>query len=364
MKKALIFTAAILVGVGVALIYHFFESIVHGSIDYIWYSLLNTDDRRWLVVPALIILSLAYFGAQHVFDLASESHESHGFGDVPKPSIINFIKVLGIGFLSLVAGASLGPEAILVPAAMIFGAYVGAKVFKDSKASKILGAAGFIALFAAFFHSFIIGLLSILLVKKKAKAKLNFELLLIAILAAGSCYLAVKALSSPTYFDFPSYSWRLSFSSLLACLVLLVAGGLVTYAINFANAGFKKVHKAINIKAWWHKSLVAAVGLSLLYLAGGPLIEFTGNKSIEPMLHQAPSLGFIGLLWILITKIGAISWSKTLGYRGGMVFPTIFLASVLVAISQVFINDINFIYGLIAALAGALIADSRVKVLI
>ena len=85
---------------------------------------------------------------------------------------------------------------------------------------------------------------------------------------------------------------------------------------------------------WWLRGLVAASGLSALYLLGGPLVEFTGNKSIVPMLNQAASLGAIGLIWLVVIKTATISWSKAMGYRGGLIFPTVFIASTLVAIAQ------------------------------
>ncbi len=100
-----------------------------------------------------------------------------------------------------------------------------------------------------------------------------------------------------------------------------------------------------------------------LYLLGGSLVEFTGNKSIVPMLGQAASLGAIGLIWLAIVKTVAISWSKAMGYRGGLVFPTVFIASVLVAIAELQVHELNFIYGLIAVMAGVLAAERRANIL-
>jgi hypothetical protein len=81
------------------------------------------------------------------------------------------------------------------------------------------------------------------------------------------------------------------------------------------------------------------------------------------MFEQAPSLGLLGLLWIIAIKILAICWSKAIGYRGGMIFPTIFVAAVMVAIVQLYAHDFNFIYGLVAVIAGALVANRRTHVL-
>ena len=82
------------------------------------------------------------------------------------------------------------------------------------------------------------------------------------------------------------------------------------------------------------------------------------------MFNQAASLGFVGLFWVLFVKLAAISWSKTMGYRGGMIFPTIFVASVLVALSEIVFHDVNLIYGLLAVLVGAFTADKKVKILL
>ncbi len=355
----------VLVGAAVALTYYFFEQAVHKTIDFIWHDLFDTNEQRLMVVPLALALGLAYFGAQHLLDPKSEKHESHGLGDVPKPTIKNFLMVLGVGFLSLVAGASLGPEAILVPASMILGTYIGSKAFKsDDSTVKILGAAALIALFAAFFHSFAVGLLSILLLKKKAKIKLTPPILLVAILAAGSSALVVKALSAPVFFDLPNYSWHLDFSNIVVIAILGTAGWFTTYLIGYTHDNSEKIKKKLAEKQWWYKGLAASIGLSVLYLLGGNLVEFTGNESIRPLLQQASSLGFIGLAWIFIVKICCIGWSKAMGYRGGMIFPTIFVATTLVAICQIFITDANYIYGLLAVMAGVIAADSRVKILL
>src|SRR5690606_31307674 len=99
-----------------------------------------------------------------------EKQTTKGLGSEPKPTFSNLAKVLGIGFLSLFAGASLGPEAVLVPASTITGAMVGLTFISNNKASvKTLGIAGFSALFAAFFSSMFAGLLGLLLALKESK---------------------------------------------------------------------------------------------------------------------------------------------------------------------------------------------------
>ena len=365
MERAKILLTTFVIGLGVALTYYLFEGAVHQSIQLIWNDWLNTGATRWLVVPACLVIGLLYFGVQHRLDPRSEGHESHGLGDTPSPTATNFTKVLAIGFMSLLAGASLGPEAILVPACTILGSYIGLTLIDaDKQTSKLLGMAGFIALFAAFFNSFWAGMFGLLLVRKRANLKLSLGLVIVAVVAAASTVWLLGILDTKAYVSLPPTTWHFDIRSLFALIVLLGAGYAVTYGIGWVHQAAHAARQHVQQLPWWGLSIVASSGLAALYLLGGSLVEFTGNKSIIPMLHQAAGLGTLGLLWLVVVKIAAIGWSKALGYRGGMIFPTIFVASVLVAIAHNEVNELNFIYGLLAVLIGALVADRKVNILV
>ncbi len=364
MKQLKLICGLVITGITVALTYHVFENAVHGSIDLIWNDWFNTASNRLLVVPLCVVLTFVYFGAQHFFDRSAEHKESSGLGDMPTPTIVNYLKILAIGFLSLVAGASLGPEAVLVPACMVLGAYVGKQLFKgDKELIGLLAAAGMIALFTAFFHSFLVGVLSLALVVKQANMKLKPQLVLVAALASASSWLTLKAVSGEAYIELPPYSWALNTESVLLSLALVAGGFAAIFGMDKAHAFFVQCRQSFIKQNWWLNALVAGLGLSALYLLGGALVEFTGNQSIVPLFEKAPELGLAGLVWILIIKITAISWSKAIGYRGGMIFPTIFVAATLVAIVQIYVHDYNLIYGLIAVLVGAFAANHKTHIL-
>lgn len=127
---------------------------------------------------------------------------------------------------------------------------------------------------------------------------------------------------------------------------------------------FVKFRSKVKITQWWQLSIVASLGLAILYLIGGPLVQFTGNASIQPLLSQAESLGLLTVVVIFVVKILAISWSKAMGYRGGLIFPMIFVASSLVAISQLLFSHISFGIGLIAVMAGVIIAERKANILL
>jgi H+/Cl- antiporter ClcA len=355
------------VGIVVALTYFLFEAAVRNSIHYIWISVFNSQNLCYEVLPLAVIGALIFFGLQHRLDPGSQNYETRGLGGNPiTPTLKNLGIILGLGFLSLVGGASLGPEAILVPASVLIGAGIGSRLFKTNhEASQGLAAAALMALMAAFFHSFIIGVLSVFLVMQQSKTKLSPGLVLVAVVSSASSYLTLHLIDpSNRYFNFPVLTWRVAFIDLFVGLILIVAGYLATYALKYAHSAFVRLRSRASLSQWWQLAIAAGVGLGLFYLLGGPLVEFTGNESIAPLVAQASSLGIIGVLIVLLVKLLVIGWSKAIGYRGGLIFPMIFVASALTSLLQLGFRDLSFGTGLIAALSGILMAERKAKILL
>jgi H+/Cl- antiporter ClcA len=367
MNKVKTLLSCALVGVLVAIVYTFFEKAVHGSINFIWDTTFDTDNARWIVMPLSLFISLIFFGLQHYLDPKSENKEEHSLGGGKiNASLKNLGAVLLIGYFSLLAGASLGPEAILVPASTITGAYVALKLFKNNqKLSKTLVAASVVALFTAFFHSFFVGVLSLLLIKKISGFKISRELIIVGIVSAASSYFTLQ-LVDPTnsYFKFPEFNLRVAIIDIVAGIFLIAAGYMATFSLKYIHKYVQVIRAKSKVEIWWKQAIIASLGLSIIYIIGGPLIEFTGNESIVPLIDESASLGVVGLLLVLVTKLFAVGWSKAMGYRGGLIFPMIFVACVLVAISQIYFVDSNFWAGFFAAMIGILAAEKKAKVLL
>ncbi len=367
-NKLKILISCFIVGIAVALTYYCFEFIVHHSINYLWVDLFNSDKNRYMVVPAAVIFGLIFFALKHKFFGDSDNKEQHGLGEGNvRPSVKAFFAILLVGYFSLIAGASLGPEAILVPACLTAGAIIGKRLIAgENNSGKIVSAAAIIALFASFFHSFIIGLLSLLLVKKVAGAKITPALLLIAVIASAAATVTLNIIEPETANDFrlPNNSLEIKLEDSLIAIILFAAGYFSTIVLKQIYIVFEKAKSRIGKHQVFATALVASFGLSIIYLLGGPLIEFTGNESIVPLLNQAPTLGVVGLIWIWITKLLAIGWSKNMGYQGGLIFPMIFIGSTIVAIAMQFSPNANFLFLLIAAVIGILAADKKAKILL
>ena len=352
--------AILLVGVGVAFTYTVFEQAISLSLDLIWNNLLHTNTHRLLILPLIFGFTLIFFWLRHTFD---RSDKSEGLGSTSRPTLANFGKILLVGYFSLLAGASLGPEAILVPASMLLGAYIGNSLFARKQETSFLAGMGIVALFTAFFHSYIIGILAIFLVAKQAKSKPTLSLLLFGAVTAGVTYLVLGVIDSKEAVTLPSYSWHINLVTILYSALLIASGYLLIRLLAVLDTLFGRVYILAQKKSWWQHAIIAAIGLTTLYLLGGPLVQFTGNHSIVPLFEQSATLGMLGIIWVIVIKVAAMAWSKAIGYRGGMIFPTIFLAAALVALLQLYVPSFNAIYGLIAVLIGAFIANSKTGVL-
>jgi H+/Cl- antiporter ClcA len=366
--KLKILLSCFIIGIAVALTYYAFEFAVHHSINYLWNDLFDSETKRYMVMPAVIIFGLIFFILKHKLLPKESEKSSHGLGEGSVDlSLRNFFIILIVGFFSLIAGASLGPEAILVPACLVAGGLIGKKFISSEKESgKIVSAAAIIALFASFFHSFIVGLLCIFLVKKVAGAKITPALVIIGIIASGAATVTLNFIEpeSANYFRLPGNSLELKLEDSILAVLLVIGGFISTMALRQIYNALDKVKQSLVGESVVKVALIASTGLGFIYLLGGPLVQFTGNESIKPLLEQAPALGIAGLIWIWITKLLAIGWSKSLGYQGGLIFPMIFVGSTLVAIALQYSPSANFIVLLIATVIGILVADKKAKILL
>lgn len=366
MKTIKLILGSILVGISVALVYFVFEASVRLSTDYVWNSLFHSDITRWLIVPLCLVGAVIFFGLQHWLDRSSETHEEHGLGEsTASASWRKLGIILALGYFSLLAGASLGPEAVLVPACMVVGLLLSSKIFKDDTSSSyILAALAIIALMAAFFHSYIVGLLAIFLVKKQGRVPITPLFLILAVVASVVSYYVLLLIDpASSYFNFGKLSLNITVADILIGVCIIAAGYAATFALKYSHKFFIKIKDVLSNGHWLREALIASLGLCIIYLVGGPLIQFTGNESIMPLFQESSTLGVLGVLLILVTKIIAIAWSKAIGYRGGLIFPMVFVASSIASLMVLIFHGTNFGIIILAALIGILLAERKAKIL-
>lgn len=353
MRRTVLLAGSALVGVFIALVYLGFESLLHIMQHLVWDEIFQTETNKAAVLFLSIVLGMLFFSARQFLD-TKKAKKGRALSS-------EFIIVLLIGFLSLFAGAALGPEAVLIPAAMIGGQLI-AKRFKLHSHVGLFGLAGFVALFIAFFSSVLGGLLGLYLANKTKKLHLNIVDYIGLALASLAALLTLGMFGHRGAFHFPEQSIGFSLTA-LAMLVVFFAAGIVYHKlfVGLLHA-IKSLYKNLQ-DSWYIHGFVASAGLGLLFIVGGYLVQFTGNEAIKPIFQQAATIGLIGVIWISLVKVVTIAWSLGMGYRGGLIFPFVFVASSLVAAASLLKIEVYILASIFTFLAGLLFADRKTKII-
>jgi H+/Cl- antiporter ClcA len=229
--------------------------------------------------------------------------------------------------VSLVAGASLGPEAALVTIAAAVGALVAARLELADGPTRLLGATG------------IAGVLGSLFGNPLAAAMLMLETLtvggpmLYAILIPGLVAATIGGeifqwlLGDPlVHYDLPGLGQVRLRDFLYAALVGI--GGAIAGRVFIATT--RAVHTRLDAPAARRPIVVATAGglaFGVLGLWGEHLTLFSGESSLQSLVDQRDSLGLTVLLYVLVAKIAATAISMTTGFRGGQIFPVMFVGA-------------------------------------
>lgn len=348
MKQAKVLLVALLIGAGVAVVYLLFEESVRWTTERIWDEWLQTETQRVYAFFAAVVLGMVYFWLKHL----SEKHHTA----LNKRPLYNLVAILLVGLASLLAGATLGPEAILMPAALIVGQVIGKHHFPTGY-RQLFGAAGIVALFVAFFDALWGGLLGFLFARAMITEKLTPIRYVGLFVAAIGTYTTLHFLTHESTFAVPHGNFLTLVGLGLYALGIIVGMGL--HRILAWSVKLTDIVKEQLPKTWYVRGFVASAGLGLLYLAGGYLVQFTGSTAIQPLFEQSAHLGLWTLVWLAVIKMVAIAWSQEMGYRGGAIFPLMFAGSAIAAAASLYTNNFSPLAMALSVLAGAIIADRK-----
>ena len=378
--------AAVIIGVLNPPVLKGFEFIVIEGTEWLWDDLLHADQYRWVAVALPIVGSILLSAAFRLLGQARIVHQTSDVGEYgsekTKPPTLGGIGVvLLIGAGSLLFGASLGPEASLMAFAASLGLLVAAR-FKLTTEG-LLKAASIGALLIAFTGSILPVLFPLILLLQKAKPALKklplsdpralialvgkkrrvianglIDIVLPVVLASASAFF-VMWLMDPSVagygnvpVDQPIQLIDFGLAAVAGVLALFV-GALLKKAIDYFSIFAKWMDKKW---PWPVSAGVFGLGIGVLYLIGGQSVQFSGSIGSKLLLEQAPTLGLFALFGLLAVKLLVTAWSLATGYRGGLVFPTIYMGiAIAFILSQLTgATDPGVLIGAVAGVFGAL----------
>ncbi|MFZ1301466.1 MAG: chloride channel protein [Candidatus Microsaccharimonas sp.] len=367
MRKHTVWFAAIGIGLANAVLLYVFEFVGIDVTAWLWNDVLHTQSEqfRWILIPLVaVVLSIVLsaltrsLGEKRVVPVDNDIMAELKDPDTPStPRDLGI--VLAIGAMSLLAGASIGPEASLMAASIIIGAWT-VNTFKFGAMKQIIILASVGALLVAFLGSMIMALVPLLLLLEKKQLKLKPALIII--LASTVSYITIRLIDAAEAGRGGAGSVAPNMPTIQGhdFIVAVIVGfitSLIAIALTWLITYFARYTKKLDAKVPWYLSAtVFGLVLGGLYLIGGPTIQFSGSLGSHLLVEQAAQYGAIALVVMILTKLLATGWSKAAGYRGGLVFPSIYIGVALGLLVGVLFPEYAGAGAMIGGIAGILTA--------
>ena len=368
----LLFAAAI--GIVAALTTLGFLYAEHGLQELLWHDLpdaLDIDADGWLFTLAVTTIGGLAVGLVIRFMPGHGGPgpaEGHGFGEtgIPMQTVPGLVLA---ALLSLAVGASLGPEAPLLALAAAIGPWIATRMGRETL-GKLLTMAGIGSIFSLLFGSPLAA--AFIGLEVTAITGHNLYVFLIPVLVASTAgffgfrILTESSLDSLATLDFPSYT-NMDPGHLLAALLIGAAGALVGLLV---IATFRVVDRTL--RPLDHspvaKAALGGLGIGLVAVLISDLTLFSGESSLEDLLADPDQADVWGLpvgwslLLIVGGKIASLCISLATGFRGGRIFPGVFIGGTLgILVNQIY-GGVPLAVAAAAGMAGATVAILRLPV--
>ena len=267
--------------------------------------------------------------------------------------------IVATAFVSLVTGASLGPEAPLADACGSMGTWLADRLKLDERSTRALGFAGLSSMLAAFITSPFGGAL---LGLESARAGIDYAWKLFPSLLASAVATTTFVLLTNTYFGvlyaFPDY--QLAGTDLLLAVPLGLAGALAgaifMLAIHWLRGLLRPLRHHLVVRG-----LIGGLGLGI---AGAifPLILFSGEHQTETLIEQAAELGVVTLIALALIKLLVTALLLTCGWKGGYIFPAMFAGVALGMALHLLFPVVPVAVAVAATMGGAMVATMKAPV--
>ncbi len=269
----------------------------------------------------LVGLLVKLFGDHNAIfaDLMKEFGETGRFDYRHAPGIVV------TAFISLIAGASLGPEAPLADACGGLGTWVSDKLKLDERETRTMGYSGLSAMLAAFITNPFGGALLSLESAQGGFAGLQmyFWGLFPTLLASATATVTFVALSGQFFarlYAFPDYLPTLKDLFLAVPLGLIgsLAGFLFVLVFRWLARIMEPLKRHLILRG-----LIGGLGMGLIG-ALLPLTLFSGEEQTLHLIDNAAEIGFWMLIVLALCKLFATSLLLATGWKGGYIFPIMF----------------------------------------
>jgi H+/Cl- antiporter ClcA len=285
----------------------------------------------------------------------------HGVGDQPV-SMRDTFGLLLVSLVSLAVGASLGPEAALLAFAIALGGKVAERA-RRAELGRVLGMSNAGSLLSGLFGSPLAPAVMALEVTKITGHNLYVFLIPVLVASVAGLLTFEATYGGPLLdIDLPAYP-AIEVLHVLEAIVIAGAAaavGLATIAaFRVAERAFRPLETRLVLRA-----ALGGLGIGLVALVAGEETLFSGEHELTVLLDDPEAYGAGALLLILGGKIVAFALSLATGFRGGRIFPVLFIGAVVGFIAADVFDRIPLAVAVACGMAGAGVALIRLPIFV
>ncbi|MGW5000369.1 ion channel protein [Streptomyces hydrogenans] len=352
---------ALVVGVGSALLFLGVSKIAEELQSVLWETLPDAlDIGRYSSLWVIAVLTATGIAVGLVIwkvpGHAGPDPASEGLGGPPMaPGVVPGLLIAST--LALAGGVSLGPEQPTIASAIALAAWLGLRALPGVPGAfwVTLATAGtFGALFGTPVAAALV--LSEALVGRPGQGSL-WDRLFAPLVAAGAGAMTTQLLSDPSFaMGLPPLTdpgWE----DLLAALVVATLGALFGLLGCWA---FPYLHRAFGRLR--HPMVMLPAGgllLGLLGALGGHLTLFKGLQETKELVGSIGEYSSGELAKLAVVKLAALLIAAACGFRGGRVFPAVFIGAAFGLVAQALVPEIHPAVAVSSAVLGVLLATTR-----
>ncbi len=354
----------IFLGLISAVITFVFIALVHQGTHLLWTDAaqaLGVDTRLFTllicILGGLLVGLLVKLFGDHSGIFAEVMRE---FGKTGRFDYRNAPGIVITAFVSLISGASLGPEAPLADACGGIGTFVSDQLKLDERETRTVSYSGISGMLAAFItNPFGGALLSLESTQGGVTGKMAyFWVLFPSLLASGVATVVFVFLSGvffETLYNFPDYTPKLVHMVYAAPMGLVggVAGVLFMFSLQRLQKFFQRMKGHVVVRG-----IVGGLGMGIIG-ALFPLTLFSGEEQTGDLIAHAAEIGVVMLIVLGLVKLFATSLLLATGWKGGYIFPIMFTGVALGMAIDLLFPSIPVAVCVAATMAGALVAALR-----
>ena len=175
--------------------------------------------------------------------------------------------------------------------------------------------------------------------------------------AAAAGALTITLVAHPTFdLDLPAFGkpgWGDTLAAIVVASVAAVLGMTAVYAFPYVHGAFSRLR---------HPMLALPAGglvLGLLAALGGHLTLFKGLDEVAELAHDPEGWSAGEFATMSVVKLAALLVAASCGFRGGRIFPAVFVGSALGLCAHALVPGVQPTVGVASGVLGMLLAITR-----